>query len=405
MLCLPGFDAGRERGPRRRRFRRVRRVEVVEPALIDQLLEVGQLARGHPLPAPGRGPFRRSRGRRASARTSAAAARCGTRTAGETGNGKRHETGNWTTHVTISEKGLARAGATRWRSAEYSTRSTAHRAPAAAPKVPVNLRRGALVSCSVGAPRRPRLEEPRMRTLTLTRLGLSAALAIAVAFPVAAADQTFERSLTVSGAVTLSVSTGSGDITVRTGSDGVVKVVGTVRPASTWGVGSQDAESAVRAVLSSPPVLQNGNTIEIGKIADQEVARRVSISYDVTVPKSTTLSANSGSGDIAVSDLAGGVSARAGSGDVRVGRIDGPVSAKVGSGDVVDRRYAWAGRGQHRQRRRQRRGRGRCGECEDGQRRRASTPVGARGARRVERVRRHRRARRGGAAARAFGQR
>jgi DUF4097 and DUF4098 domain-containing protein YvlB len=155
-----------------------------------------------------------------------------------------------------------------------------------------------------------------------------------MAFPVAAADQTFERSLTVAGAVTLSVSTGSGDITVRAGSDGAVRIVGSVRPSSSWGAGAQDAESAVRAVLNAPPIVQNGNTVEIGKITDQDVARRVSVSYEVTVPKATTLSANSGSGDIAVADLTGGVSARSGSGDVRVGRIDGPVSAKVGSGDV-----------------------------------------------------------------------
>ena len=56
-----------------------------------------------------------------------------------------------------------------------------------------------------------------MRT-TIPRCGL-AALVLAVAIPVFAAGQTFERSLQVTGPVTLSASTGSGDIVVRLGTD------------------------------------------------------------------------------------------------------------------------------------------------------------------------------------------
>ena len=168
-----------------------------------------------------------------------------------------------------------------------------------------------------------------------TRVGLLTAGALALALPVLSADQTFERTLTVTGPVTLNVSAGSGDITVRAGNDATVKVVGTVRPAASWGAGAGDAEAAVRAIVNTPPVTQNGNSIEVGKIADQELARRVSVSYDVTVPKATTLQASSGSGDVDIADLKGPVEARSGSGDVRVGRIEGPVSAKAGSGDIV----------------------------------------------------------------------
>ena len=173
-----------------------------------------------------------------------------------------------------------------------------------------------------------------MRSRT-SRCGL-AALVLAVAMPVVAAEQTFERTLAVTGPVTLSVSSGSGDIVVRTGADASVKVVGTVKASSSWtGANSPDAEAAVRAIVAAPPITQQGNSIEIGKLADQEMVRRVSISFDITVPKATTLSARTGSGGISVADVGGPVEAQAGSGDIKVGRIDGAVKVQVGSGDVA----------------------------------------------------------------------
>jgi hypothetical protein len=173
-----------------------------------------------------------------------------------------------------------------------------------------------------------------MRT-TLFRCGL-AALALAVAVPVAAADQTFERTLQVSGPVTLSVSTGSGDILVRAGADSTVRVVGTVKPNTSWGgAAAQDAEAAVRAVVASPPITQQGNVIEIGRFTDPETGRRVSVSFDVTVPRATTLTARAGSGDVSIGDLGGPVEAQAGSGDISIKRVDGAVKVQVGSGDVV----------------------------------------------------------------------
>jgi DUF4097 and DUF4098 domain-containing protein YvlB len=172
-----------------------------------------------------------------------------------------------------------------------------------------------------------------MRTWT-SRCGL-AALALAVALPVIAADQTFERSLAVTGPVTLSVSTGSGDIAVRPGPDAAVKVIGTVKPNTSWGGTSPDADAAVRAVLATPPITQQGNTIEIGKFADSEMGKRVTVSYQVTVPKATALTARSGSGDLSVGDIGGPVNAQAGSGDISIGRIQAAVKVQVGSGNVA----------------------------------------------------------------------
>jgi DUF4097 and DUF4098 domain-containing protein YvlB len=162
------------------------------------------------------------------------------------------------------------------------------------------------------------------------------ALALAAAAPVRGADQTFERSLGVSGPVTLSVSTGSGSITVRPGTDGGVKVVGTVRPNHGWGGGSAaEADAAVRAIVANPPVVQEGNAIRLGEIADRELARRVSVSFEVTVPPSATVTSRTGSGDVEIGDLGGAVTAQTGSGSIRVGRTGAPVQAQTGSGEVT----------------------------------------------------------------------
>lgn len=172
-----------------------------------------------------------------------------------------------------------------------------------------------------------------MRT-KLLRGGL-AAIVLVLAVPVYAADQTFERTLQVTGTVTLNASTGSGDIVIKVGSESAVKVVGTVRPNNSWGISASDAEAAVRSVVASPPITQQGNTIDVGKFADSELSRRVSISFDITLPRTSTLSLRSGSGDISVGDVAGPVNAQAGSGDISIGKIDATVKAQVGSGDIV----------------------------------------------------------------------
>jgi DUF4097 and DUF4098 domain-containing protein YvlB len=163
-----------------------------------------------------------------------------------------------------------------------------------------------------------------------------AALAMAVAIPVRAAEpQQFDRQLTVTGPVTLEASSGSGDIAVRVGGDGTVKIVGRVRPNESWGISTADAEAAVRAILASPPIVQSGNTIHVGEITDRDLARRVSISFDITTPAQTTASVRTGSGDISVADLRGAVSANTGSGSVNVGRSGGTVQVRTGSGDIV----------------------------------------------------------------------
>ena len=121
----------------------------------------------------------------------------------------------------------------------------------------------------------------KIRALVST-VAVLALLAPAIAV---GAEGTFERTLTVTGPVQLSVVAGSGDISVRAGAAGSVVVRGTVRENRGW-MSSGDAVEAVKRVEQQPPVVQEGSVIRVGELSD-ELNRLVSVSYEITVPEPT----------------------------------------------------------------------------------------------------------------------
>lgn len=62
--------------------------------------------------------------------------------------------------------------------------------------------------------------------------------------------------------------------------------------------------------------------------------RGCSVDYDLVVPRGTTVSGNSGAGDVGVQEV-NEVDVELGSGDVRVRDVSGPVGARTGSGEVT----------------------------------------------------------------------
>ena len=151
-----------------------------------------------------------------------------------------------------------------------------------------------------------------------------------------AVEGSFQRDLTVSGPAELNVSSGSGDIIVRTGPAGTVRVHARVRVHSgPWVSFNGDSpQERVRQIEKDPPIEQSGNRIEVGPKRSNDGWNGISISYEITVPASTRLMARSGSGDLEVSEVAGPVEASTGSGNIRVGRVNGDVAVRTGSGDV-----------------------------------------------------------------------
>ena len=140
----------------------------------------------------------------------------------------------------------------------------------------------------------------------------------------------FDRTLSVSGAVSLDVTTGSGDITVKTGSSNQVVIHGRIH-GNDWLFSNTDA---VQKVQSNPPIEQSGNSIRIGYNLPDDVKRHISIEYEITVPASTTVQAHSGSGNVEVAGVSSGVEATTGSGDIRLRDLGGHQQVHTGSGNI-----------------------------------------------------------------------
>jgi DUF4097 and DUF4098 domain-containing protein YvlB len=146
----------------------------------------------------------------------------------------------------------------------------------------------------------------------------------------------FERTLQVTGTVELEVSSGSGNINVHQGGAGTVSVTAKIHGnnGTSWLFGSGNIDERIHKIEQNPPVVQQGNTIRIGRIEDRDLTRNISIDYDVTVPPQTRLNSHTGSGDQTISGLQLPMTAKTGSGNVTVDRIAAETRVSSGSGDL-----------------------------------------------------------------------
>lgn len=148
--------------------------------------------------------------------------------------------------------------------------------------------------------------------------------------PAFAAEGNFERTLHVNGNVDLQIDTGSGSINVRTGDSSEVRITGHIR-SNDW---MDSGEERVKKLESNPPIQQSGNDIRIGHIDDPDLRRNISISYDIVVPASTQLRANTGSGSQEITGISGSLEANTGSGSLKISGIGSTVRAHSGSGNI-----------------------------------------------------------------------
>ena len=161
------------------------------------------------------------------------------------------------------------------------------------------------------------------------------AAAIALATQAAlAAEGKFDRSLTVSGPVTLVVATGSGEIHLTPGGDGSVIIHARVRANNGWTGGN--AEERVKQVVDNPPIEQAGNIIRIGKKDGDHWngSNHVSIDYEITAPNQSAITATTGSGNIRANGFAGDFKMGSGSGDLVIDSMNGNANVTTGSGSI-----------------------------------------------------------------------
>jgi DUF4097 and DUF4098 domain-containing protein YvlB len=148
----------------------------------------------------------------------------------------------------------------------------------------------------------------------------------------ATAEGDFQRTLNVSGAVNLEVSTGSGSVRVRSGSAGRVEVHGHVK-AGDW-FGGTSAEERVKRIVANPPIQQDGDVIRVGHIEDSDLRQKISISYDIVVPAETQLHSSSGSGSQTVEGIKGPAEIMTGSGSEKISDLGDRLRAETGSGGI-----------------------------------------------------------------------
>lgn len=146
-----------------------------------------------------------------------------------------------------------------------------------------------------------------------------------------AAEKSFDRTLSVNGPVTLHVATGSGYIHVSPGSNNQVHIVGHIKSNDNWWNSSDDA---VARIATNPPIDQAGNIIRVGDEHGNDWFHHVSIDYDITTPANTMLVAESGSGDLQLSNLNGTVKGHTGSGSIRADKLGSGSRLETGSGTI-----------------------------------------------------------------------
>jgi hypothetical protein len=149
-----------------------------------------------------------------------------------------------------------------------------------------------------------------------------------------ATEASFDRTLNVAGNVKLSVNTGSGYIHISPGSDNQIHIVGHVKSGNGGWFGGGSSDDRVRQVAANPPIEQSGNEVRIGKTDSHDWFRNITIDYEITTPRGSNVDAGSGSGDLRINDVKGGLKASTGSGSIDASGIGGAVALDTGSGDI-----------------------------------------------------------------------
>ncbi len=145
-------------------------------------------------------------------------------------------------------------------------------------------------------------------------------------------DGRFEQTLEVGSPVEIEVRTDAGGITVRSGADGEVRVVGVIRRSrGPWRAAGMDK---VRAVEQNPPIRREGSLVRIGHAVPGADLKGLSISYEIWTPRDTRLTSECDSGGQTIEGINGPVNAKCDSGGIRVRDVRGDVSLSVDSGRI-----------------------------------------------------------------------
>lgn len=143
----------------------------------------------------------------------------------------------------------------------------------------------------------------------------------------------FEKTLTVTGPVSLNVSVHSGVVRVVGGEAGCVRIRGVARARSSffsWG----DVWRRMRTIEQEPPIHQDGNAIGVGDVMDRWLLRGINLLIEITAPAETEIRALADSGDVRIEGINGPVDCETDSGEIKISSIGGDVRVSSDSGGI-----------------------------------------------------------------------
>lgn len=169
---------------------------------------------------------------------------------------------------------------------------------------------------------------PTHKVATLQTALLAGVLFVAPALTIAA-DNSFERTFTVSGPTRLDLSNGSGNVEIHGSVDGKVHIYGKV--SAGWSLFG-NADKNVGEVAANPPIEQSGDTIRIGK--NSSWLKNVGIDYRIEVPRETEIDAGVASGGVTIDNVRGPVKASSASGYLHIYRVERDTQVSAASGSI-----------------------------------------------------------------------
>jgi len=145
----------------------------------------------------------------------------------------------------------------------------------------------------------------------------------------AAGDNTFERTLSVSGPIRLELSNGSGNVEIKGTADGRVHILGRVTGGWSLFGGS---EKNIQEVVANPPIEQHADVIRVGK--NSSWIKNLSIEYTIEAPRETEIDAGVASGGVTIDNVRGPVKVSSASGYLHVYRVERDATVSAASGPI-----------------------------------------------------------------------
>lgn len=152
----------------------------------------------------------------------------------------------------------------------------------------------------------------------------------------------FQRKLEVREPLCLEVDTGSGDISLSRGEEGILTIDASFDVQART---EEQAHELADRIMADPPIEVMEDRVRIGDLSKYDLKRVlfgwgpfsqwVACDFRITAPARTSANLDSGSGDHQVHGVHGPISADTGSGNVRIEDVEQDVEVDTGSGDIT----------------------------------------------------------------------